>query len=126
MYRGTVLRSHSILLDYELGRLLSREGDDKAARQQFDLVLSGKPLEATTHARKGKYSMEVGGLLTCREIWLTCRISKHFICARMLLSMHSVVIDSFSIRIPALCLTIERLISADAYPLSPGLQLCLQ
>jgi hypothetical protein len=46
-------------LDYELGRLLSREGDDKAAKEQFDLVLSGKLLEATTHGRKGKYSMEV-------------------------------------------------------------------
>ncbi|KIM74729.1 hypothetical protein PILCRDRAFT_827932 [Piloderma croceum F 1598] len=43
---------------YELGRLLSREGDEEAARTQFDLVLSGKSLEATTHGRKGKYSME--------------------------------------------------------------------
>jgi len=43
---------------YELGRLLSREGDDEAAKIQFELVLSGKPLEATTHRGKGKYSME--------------------------------------------------------------------
>jgi len=43
---------------YELGRLLSREGDDDSAKKRFDLVLSGKPLEATTHGRKGKYSME--------------------------------------------------------------------
>lgn len=43
---------------YEFGRLLSREGDDEAAKTQFDLVLSGKPLEATTRGGKGKYSME--------------------------------------------------------------------
>jgi len=40
---------------YELGRLLSREGDDEGARKQFDLVLSGKALEVN---KKGKYSME--------------------------------------------------------------------
>ncbi|KIM73124.1 hypothetical protein PILCRDRAFT_15510 [Piloderma croceum F 1598] len=34
---------------YELDRSLSRESDDTAARGQFHLVLSGKPLEATTH-----------------------------------------------------------------------------
>lgn len=44
--------------DYELGRLMSREGDDEAAKTQFDLVLSGKPLEVNASGRKGKYSME--------------------------------------------------------------------
>ena len=33
-----------------------------AAKDQFDLVLSGKALEVNTAGRKGKYSMEVRGL----------------------------------------------------------------
>jgi hypothetical protein len=45
------------LSDYELDRSLSPEDDDTAARVQFNLVLSGK---ATTHGRKGKYSIEMG------------------------------------------------------------------
>ena len=51
------------LSDYEFDWSLSREGDDTAARVQFDLVLSGMPLEATTHGRRGKCSTEVGLLL---------------------------------------------------------------
>jgi hypothetical protein len=63
---GLLLNVHKLISsDYELGRLLSREGDEEAAKTQFDLVLSGKPLEATSHGRKGKYSMEVSMAL-CR------------------------------------------------------------
>ncbi|KAF7982688.1 hypothetical protein HWV62_27180 [Athelia sp. TMB] len=43
---------------YELGRLLSREGDDVGAKAQFDLVLSGKGAEINSSGKKGKYSME--------------------------------------------------------------------
>lgn len=43
---------------YELGRLLACMGDEDAAREQFELVLSGKPLEVNASGRKGKYSME--------------------------------------------------------------------
>lgn len=46
--------------DYELGRLMSREGDNVGAQKQFDLVLSGKALEVN---KKGKYSMEVSALM---------------------------------------------------------------
>jgi len=66
----------------ELDRSLSREGDDTAARGQFHLVLSGKPLEATTHRGMANIAR-----------------SKHFICVRMLLSMHSVIIDLCDIHI---------------------------
>ena len=48
-------------VDYELGRLLSREGDDVGAKAQFDLVLSGKGAEINSSGKKGKYSMEVCG-----------------------------------------------------------------
>ena len=34
-------------------------GDKDAAKEQFELVLSGKPLEVNASGRKGKYSMEV-------------------------------------------------------------------
>lgn len=63
----STLHIQNILPDYELGRLLSREGDDEAARKQFDLVLSGKPLETAAHGRRGKYSMEVGVLASHSE-----------------------------------------------------------
>ena len=50
------------VLDYELGRLLACQGNIESARHEFELVLSGKPLEVGTSGRKGKYSMEVCGL----------------------------------------------------------------
>ncbi|KAL1732546.1 hypothetical protein EV714DRAFT_206570 [Schizophyllum commune] len=43
---------------YEYGRLLACQGDKTAAQAQFDLVLSGKPLEVNAAGRKGKYSLE--------------------------------------------------------------------
>ncbi|KAF8989351.1 hypothetical protein BDQ17DRAFT_1402144 [Cyathus striatus] len=43
---------------YEYGRLLACQGDLDSARREFDLVLSGKPLEVGSSGRKGKYSME--------------------------------------------------------------------
>lgn len=46
-------------IDYELGRLLARDGDKAGARHQLELVLSGKPLEVNKAlVGKGKYSME--------------------------------------------------------------------
>ncbi|KAF8989353.1 hypothetical protein BDQ17DRAFT_1314373 [Cyathus striatus] len=42
----------------EYGRLLACQGDLDSARREFDLVLSGKPLEVGSSGRKGKYSME--------------------------------------------------------------------
>jgi len=84
----------------ELDRSLSREGDDTAARGQFHLVLSGKPLEATTHRGRANIVR-----------------NKHFICVRMLLSMHSVIIDlcDIHIHISACCyLTIPTLVLFDS------------
>ncbi|RDB18771.1 Tetratricopeptide repeat protein 39B [Hypsizygus marmoreus] len=43
---------------YELGRLLACQGDEEGAKHEFELVLSGKPLEVGPSGRKGKYSME--------------------------------------------------------------------
>lgn len=43
---------------FEYGRLLACTGDKEGARGRFEIVLSGKPLEVTSSARKGKYSME--------------------------------------------------------------------
>jgi len=43
---------------YELGRLHACMGQRDEARKHFDLVLSGKPLEANASTRKGKYSLE--------------------------------------------------------------------
>ncbi|KLO18664.1 hypothetical protein SCHPADRAFT_899460 [Schizopora paradoxa] len=43
---------------YEIGRLSACMGDKEEARNHFNLVLSGKPLEINASARKGKYSME--------------------------------------------------------------------
>ncbi|TCD63844.1 hypothetical protein EIP91_004886 [Steccherinum ochraceum] len=43
---------------FELGRLLACMGDKDKARFHLDLVASGKPLEVSGAARKGKYSME--------------------------------------------------------------------
>ena len=54
---------HCTSSDYEFGRLLSCEGDDEAARQQFDLVLSEKSMT---------------------EGWIVCKLNKMF-CASLLL-----------------------------------------
>lgn len=43
---------------FEYGRLLARSGDKDGAKTQFDLVMSGKPLEVNAVGRKGKYSLE--------------------------------------------------------------------
>ncbi|KAG8215539.1 hypothetical protein J3R82DRAFT_9198 [Butyriboletus roseoflavus] len=43
---------------FEYGRLLARSGDKEGAKAQFDMVLSGKPLEVNAAGRKGKYSLE--------------------------------------------------------------------
>ncbi|KAG5719573.1 hypothetical protein E4T56_gene4275, partial [Termitomyces sp. T112] len=43
---------------YEYGRLLACQGDFVGAKREFELVLSGKPLEVGASGRKGKYSME--------------------------------------------------------------------
>ncbi|KAL1743719.1 hypothetical protein HDZ31DRAFT_83230 [Schizophyllum fasciatum] len=43
---------------YEYGRLLACQGDKAGAHAQFELVLSGKPLEVNAAGRKGKYSLE--------------------------------------------------------------------
>ncbi|EIW75037.1 hypothetical protein CONPUDRAFT_147567 [Coniophora puteana RWD-64-598 SS2] len=43
---------------FEYGRLLARSGDKEGARAQFDMVLSGKPLEVNSAGKKGKYSLE--------------------------------------------------------------------
>ncbi|KAH6894046.1 hypothetical protein BKA70DRAFT_1320347 [Coprinopsis sp. MPI-PUGE-AT-0042] len=43
---------------YELGRLLACAGKTDEARQQFELVLSGKHLEVGPSGKKGKYSLE--------------------------------------------------------------------
>lgn len=43
---------------FEYGRLLARSGNKDGAKTQFNLVLSGKPLEVNAAGRKGKYSLE--------------------------------------------------------------------
>ncbi|KAF8153787.1 hypothetical protein B0H34DRAFT_661565 [Crassisporium funariophilum] len=45
---------------YEYGRLLVCQGNTSGGKEQFDLVLSGKPLELGTswRSRRGKYSMQ--------------------------------------------------------------------
>ncbi|KAG6828152.1 hypothetical protein H0H92_009003 [Tricholoma furcatifolium] len=43
---------------FEYGSLLACQGDTDGARREFELVLSGKPLEVNAAGRKGKYSME--------------------------------------------------------------------
>ncbi len=49
---------------YELGRLYASMGRDKLARDEFNLILSGKNLG--DKGRKGKYSMQVSGR---RFVW---------------------------------------------------------
>lgn len=63
--RNVIESSHRLSLDhylcyfahYELGRLFASQDDKNAARQQFELIMSGKTLEASTKG-KGKYSMQ--------------------------------------------------------------------
>ncbi|KIY66759.1 hypothetical protein CYLTODRAFT_398199 [Cylindrobasidium torrendii FP15055 ss-10] len=43
---------------YEYGRLLSREGKLDEAKEQFQLILSGKHLEVGPSGKKGKYSLK--------------------------------------------------------------------
>ncbi|KDQ50613.1 hypothetical protein JAAARDRAFT_41924 [Jaapia argillacea MUCL 33604] len=43
---------------YEFGRLLACKGEPDEARNHLEIVVSGKPLEINSSARKGKYSME--------------------------------------------------------------------
>jgi hypothetical protein len=45
--------------DYECGRLLGCQGELDAARHEFELVLSGKPLEVGPSGKKSRYSLEV-------------------------------------------------------------------
>lgn len=48
-----------IFSDYEYGRLLGCQGKADAARHEFELILSGKPLEVGATGRKTRYSLEV-------------------------------------------------------------------
>ncbi|KII86100.1 hypothetical protein PLICRDRAFT_56563 [Plicaturopsis crispa FD-325 SS-3] len=65
-FNAVIQHAESIKLDhyiiyhahYELGRLYACMGKDVKAREHFDLVLSGRPLEGSAKARKGKYSMQ--------------------------------------------------------------------
>ncbi|XP_006464184.1 hypothetical protein AGABI2DRAFT_194724 [Agaricus bisporus var. bisporus H97] len=50
---------------YELGRLLACQGHHDAARNEFELVTSGKYLEVGPSGRKGKYSMENALQMRC-------------------------------------------------------------
>ncbi|KIL61677.1 hypothetical protein M378DRAFT_82296 [Amanita muscaria Koide BX008] len=43
---------------YEYGRILRCQGNTDEAREQFELILSGKPLEVGPSGKKGRYSME--------------------------------------------------------------------
>ncbi|KAG1719491.1 hypothetical protein EDB19DRAFT_1784292 [Suillus lakei] len=51
--------NHYIVYDahFEYGRLLARSGDKDGARTQFDLVMSGKPLEVNAAGRKNALHM---------------------------------------------------------------------
>lgn len=44
--------SDCFLVDFEYGRLLARSGNKDGAKTQFNLVLSGKPLEVNAAGRK--------------------------------------------------------------------------
>jgi hypothetical protein len=62
MLVGTTPSSFEIILmfaDYECGRLLACQGELDAARHEFELVLSGKPLEVGPSGKKSRYSLEV-------------------------------------------------------------------
>jgi len=55
-----VLTSPSVPADYELGRLYQAKGDWALAREQYELVMSGKHLEVNTAKKgKGKVSLQV-------------------------------------------------------------------
>ncbi|KAF9236545.1 hypothetical protein BU15DRAFT_49888 [Melanogaster broomeanus] len=43
---------------FEYGRLLARSGNKEGASSQFNMLLSGRPLEVNAAGRKGKYSLE--------------------------------------------------------------------
>lgn len=51
--------------DYELGRLYHAQGLWKRAREEYDLVLTGKHLETSTKKGKGKVSLQVSWRLSC-------------------------------------------------------------
>lgn len=63
--RNVIEASHRLSLDhyicffahYELGRLLASQGDKSGAREHYDMVMSGKPLEANP-GKGSKYSMK--------------------------------------------------------------------
>lgn len=63
--RNVIESSHRLSLDhylcyfahYELGRLYASQGNTSEAREHYDMIMSGKTLEATTKG-KGKYSMQ--------------------------------------------------------------------
>lgn len=52
----------SVSADYEYGRLLGCQGEVDSARHEFELVLSGKPLEVGPSGKKSRYSLEVRSL----------------------------------------------------------------
>jgi hypothetical protein len=49
-----ILVSDARIVDYELGRLESRNGNKDEARRHIELVLSGKVLGVTWNGRKGQ------------------------------------------------------------------------
>ncbi|KAL5496113.1 hypothetical protein ACEPAH_3030 [Sanghuangporus vaninii] len=53
---------------FEMGRLLACTGRKQEARKHFDLILSGKNLEVSSHSRKGKYSFESALLLRTHAV----------------------------------------------------------
>ncbi|MCO5565320.1 hypothetical protein L7F22_018993 [Adiantum nelumboides] len=63
--RNVIESSHRLSLDhylcyfahYELGRLYASQGNKSEAREHYDMIMSGKTLEASTKG-KGKYSMQ--------------------------------------------------------------------
>ncbi|KAH9976889.1 hypothetical protein BGW80DRAFT_1436138 [Lactifluus volemus] len=53
---------------YEYGRLLACMGDKEGARAQFDLVLSGKPLEVNAAGRKNDLHMRTNAALESLDV----------------------------------------------------------
>lgn len=56
---GKLTRYLWILPDYELGRLFESRGEWSKAREQFEIVMSGKNMEVSTKKGKGKVSLQV-------------------------------------------------------------------
>lgn len=57
--------------DYELGRLYHAQGLWKRARDEYDLVLTGKHLETSTKKGKGKVSLQVSSrVLADTKRWI--------------------------------------------------------